>query len=87
MSAANKLDKQIIEYLSRLNDKQKKAVLTLVKAFAEGQESKIRSNSAFITELDRKYAEYENGKRSWFTLDEPKTRVRKHIKSKGRSKR
>ena len=77
MSAATKLDKQINEYLIQLNDKQKKAVLTVVKTFAEEQESDLWEDSAFIAELDRRTAEYENGKAKVLTLDELETRVRK----------
>jgi putative addiction module component (TIGR02574 family) len=87
MSAATKLDKQINEYLIQLNDKQKKAVLTVVKTFAEEQESDLWEDSAFIAELDRRTAEYENGKAKILTLDELETRVRKANKSKGKSKR
>jgi hypothetical protein len=87
MSAATKLDKQINEYLIQLNDKQKKAVLTVVKTFVEEQENELWEDSAFIAELDRRTAEYESGKAKVLTLDELETKVRKVFKSKGKSKR
>jgi putative addiction module component (TIGR02574 family) len=87
MNAATKLDKQINDYLTQLNNKQKKAVLTVVKTFAEEQEDEIWEDSAFITELDRRTAEYESGKAKVLTLDELEARVRKVHKSKGKSKR
>lgn len=87
MSAATKLDKQINDYLLQLNDKQKKAVLTVVKTFAEEQENELWEDSAFIAELDRRTAEYESGKVKVLTLDELETRVRKAYKAKGKSKR
>jgi len=87
MSAATKLDKQINDYLLQLNDKQKKAVLTVVKTFAEEQENEIWGDTAFIAELDRKTAEYESGKVKVLTLDEIEASVRKENKSKGNSKR
>jgi putative addiction module component (TIGR02574 family) len=87
MNAATKLDKQINDYLIQLNNKQKKAVLTVVKTFAEEQEDEIWEDSAFITELDRRTAEYESGKAKVLTLDELEARVRKVHKSKGKSKR
>lgn len=85
MSAATKLDKQIYDYLIQLNDKQKKAVLTVVKTFAEEQENELSEDSAFIAELDRRAAEYEGGKAKVLTLDELEGRVRKAYKSKGKS--
>ncbi|HEX6426662.1 MAG TPA: hypothetical protein VF008_03205 [Niastella sp.] len=85
MSATRKLDKQINDYLIRLNDKQKRAVLTVVKAFAEEQGGDLWENSAIIAELDRRTAEYENGKAKELTLDELEVRVRKAHKSKGKS--
>jgi len=87
MSAATKLDKQINDYLIQLNNKQKKAVLTVVKTFAEEQEGDIWGDSEFIAELDRRTAEYESGKVRVLTLNELETKVRKAYKSKGKSKR
>jgi hypothetical protein len=87
MSAATKLDKQINDYLIQLNNKQKKAVLTVVKTFAEEQESDLWEDSAFIAELDRRTAEFETGKVKVLTLNELEARVRKAHKSKGKSKR
>ena len=77
VSAVTKLDKQINDYLIRLNDKQKRAVLTLVKTFAEEQDGNIWENSATIAELDRRTAEYENGKAKVLTVDELETNIRK----------
>jgi len=87
MSAATKLDKQINDYLIQLNDKQKRAVLTVVKTFAEEQESELWEDASFIAELDRRTTEYESGKAKVLTLDELESRVRKTYKSKGKSKR
>jgi predicted RecB family endonuclease len=87
MSAATKLDKQINDYLIQLNDKQKKAVLTVVKTFVEEQENELWEDAAFIAELDRRTVEYEGGKVKVLSLDELETRVRKAHKSKGKSKR
>jgi phosphatidylinositol kinase/protein kinase (PI-3 family) len=87
MNAVTKLDKQINDYLIQLNDKQKRAVLTVVKTFVEKQENELWEDSAFIAELDRRTTEYETGKAKVLTLDELETRVRKAYKSKGKSKR
>jgi len=82
MSAVTKLDKQINDYLIQLNDKQKKAVLTVVKTFAEEQENEIWEDAAFVAELDRRTAEYEGGKAKVLTLDELEAKVRNAHKSK-----
>ena len=37
MNAATSIDKEIAQYLPRLNEKQKKTVLTVVKTFMEEQ--------------------------------------------------
>lgn len=87
MNAVTKLDKQINDYLIQLNDRQKRAVLTVVKTFVEKQENELWEDSAFIAELDRRTSEYENGKVKVLTLDELETKVRKAYKSKGKSKR
>ena len=87
MSAATRLDKQINDYLIQLNNKQKKAVLTVVKTFAEEQESDIWGDSELIAELDRRTTEYESGKAKVLTLDQLESRVRKAHRSKGKSKR
>lgn len=59
MTAAT-LDKQTHNYLSKLNSKQKKAVLTVVKAFADEQESLLDTPS-FAEEMDRRI----RGIRKW----------------------
>lgn len=86
MCAVTKLDKQINDYLIRLNDKQKRAVLTVIKNFVEDQENELWEDSAFIAELDRRAAELENGKVKGLTLEELEMKVRKAYKSKGNSK-
>jgi putative addiction module component (TIGR02574 family) len=87
MSVVTKLDKQINDYLIQLNDKQKRAVLKVVKTFVEEQENELWEDSAFIAELDRRTTEYETGKAKVLTLEELEARVRKAYKSKGKSKR
>ena len=87
MSAATKLDKQINDYLIQLNTKQKKAVLTVVRTFAEEQDGDVWEDAEVIAELDRRTAGYESGKAKVRTLDEIETRVRKAYKAKGKSKR
>ncbi len=56
------IDKKINTYLGQLNDKQKKAVLTVVKTFAEDQEPEGEEYSHELKqELDEAYEAYKNG--------------------------
>ena len=58
--AVKTLDKQINNYLGILNTRQKKALLTVAKTFAEEQTSNDYSDE-FKAELDSRYEEYKNG--------------------------
>ncbi len=59
---ASAIDKQISNYLPQLTVKQKKAVLTVVKTFAEEQDEETNEYSeAFKNELDNRFEEYING--------------------------
>jgi len=72
------IDKQINNYLAQLNEKQKKAVLTVVKTFAEEQESNL-NESSFIEEMDKRIEELESGKVAGRTWEEVKQSARKSI--------
>jgi putative addiction module component (TIGR02574 family) len=86
MSAASALDKQIFNYLTQLNARQKKAVLTVVKTFAEEQESDSNpwKDASFVAEMDRRMAELENGKVKGYTWEEVKQRAKGPAKLKKR---
>ena len=80
MRAAN-IDKQINTYLEQLNPKQKQAVLSVVKTFAENRhEDDLWEDKTFIAELDRRSAEYESGKATVLTLDQLEAGARKSFK-------
>jgi len=79
MNAA-KVDKEINGYLSSLNLKQKKAVLTVVKTFAESQDDSGYSDE-FKKELDSRYEEYLNGG-ELLTREEVNKGIEDIIKSK-----
>jgi hypothetical protein len=86
MSAVKAIDKQINNYLGQLNEKQKKAVLTVVKTFAgEKAAPDYWEDESFIKELDRRTAEYETGKAKVFTLAEMEAGARKAYKAKKKS--
>jgi hypothetical protein len=60
MNSAKKIDKEISHYLTLLNDRQKEAVLTVVKTFAEESVTSVYSDE-WKKELDSRYEEYQNG--------------------------
>ncbi len=82
MQAAS-IEKQINNYLPQLTVKQKKAVLTVVKTFAEDENSDDY-NDDFKKELDSRYEEYLNGGKL-ISETEANQRIKKIIngKSKG----
>jgi hypothetical protein len=57
---ATSIDKQINNYLPQLTVKQKRAVLTVVKTFADDENINDYSDE-FKKELDSRYEEYLNG--------------------------
>ena len=83
MGAALPLDKAINKYLLLLSDRQKEAVLTVVKTFAEEEEIYDHwKDDSFVAELDRRTAEYEGGKAKVYTLEELENEARKSFKAK-----
>lgn len=70
------LDNQINNYLLQLTPKQKKAVLTVVKTFAEEQESFLK-DPEFIQEMDKRIEELESGKVTGRSWEEVKLSARK----------
>jgi len=78
------IDKQINGYLPQLTVKQKKAVLTVVKTFAEEHEEDANEySSEFKKELDDRYEDYINGEK---LLSEKavNTRIKKIINGKAK---
>jgi hypothetical protein len=75
MSAAEKLDPQINNYLSQLNTQQKKAVLTVVKTFAAEQQEPADywNDPDFVAEIKRRTRELENGSVAGIPWDTAKT--------------
>lgn len=86
MSAVTPLDKQISNYLTQLNSRQKKAVLTVVKTFAEEQDKEFNpwKDADFVAGMDRRMAEMESGKVRGYSWEEVKQRARNSTKPKKR---
>lgn len=83
MQAATLLDKKINTYLTQLNTKQKRALLTVAETFVAEQENESRwSSKAFVAEMDKRFAEYESGKVKGITLDEVEKQARISYKNK-----
>ena len=87
MATPKILDKEINHFLPRLSSRQKETVLNVVKTFAEEGEEDIWDDENFIAWLDKRTAEYENGKIKPLKLDELENNARKSYKAKaGRKK-
>lgn len=85
MRTAITIEKQINNYLVQLNAKEKAAVLSVVKTFAESRhEEEAWGDKAFIADLDRRMAEYESGKAKVLTIDQLEAGARKYFKAKYR---
>jgi hypothetical protein len=84
MSEAKKLDEQISTYLARLNDDQKKAVLTVVKTFAKEEEYDHWNDPSFVKEMETRYNDLKTGKDRGISLDQLEESARKHYKNKKR---
>lgn len=78
------LDTKIANYVTQLNLKQKKAVLTVVKTFAEEtSEDEISWTSpAFIKELDLRITELESGSVKGRTWEQVKNAARNSTSDK-----
>lgn len=84
MGAAKPLVKEITNYLGRLNREQQKAVLGVVKTFA--QEEGGWDEKEYISEMDKRFAEMESGKLKGITLEELEGGARQAYKNRKRRK-
>jgi len=82
------LDKQLHVAIEKLSNKQKKAVLGIVKAFAEEdtEEYDHWKDKSFVAEMDRRYNEYKSGKTKLVSLDVVEKKAREAVQ-KVRSKK
>ncbi len=71
------LNEEINSYLNLLSDKQKDAVLSVIKAFAEEEEYESEEYSdEFKKELDNQYAAYQKGELITFSEEEVREKLR-----------
>lgn len=80
MGATAGIDKKITSYLELLNTRQKKAVLSVVKAFAEEEDGNYAwADENFAAEIGKRTKELETGKVKGYSWDEVKKISRKSI--------
>lgn len=84
MSGANELAEEIVLYLSRLNVKQQKAVLAVVKSYA--LEPSAKNDKSFLVEMENRLAELESGKVKALTLEELESGVKQSFKTRRRKR-
>ncbi len=70
------LDEKLEHAINMLNNKQKKAVLSIVQAFAAEPEYDHWKDKKFVAEMDRRYNEYKSGKAKLVSLDEVEKKAR-----------
>lgn len=80
MSAVKPLVKEITNYLGALNTTQQKAVLAVVKTFA--QKENDWDDKKYLTKMNRRFAELENGKVKSISLDDLETHAHKNYKNR-----
>lgn len=85
MAAVKPLDRQINLYLGHLSVEQKEVVLSVVKNFV-GKEEIWWDDKRYVAEMDRRFAELENGKVKGYTLEEMETGARLAYKKSKRKK-
>jgi hypothetical protein len=82
MASDAAIDKQINTYLTQLTIRQKKAVLNVVKTFAEEREDDMWEDVSYINEMNTRFKELEGGKVKGYSLDEVEKRARQAYKAK-----
>ncbi len=75
MNTVHAIDKQISDYLLHLSMQQKKAVLSIIKAFAPEEEDE------FDKEMNLRISEYESGAVKGYTFEESAERARQAYKA------
>ena len=84
MGAVKLLDKEITQYLGQLSVPQKEVVLSVIKTFA--REEAWWDDKAYMTEMDKRFAEMESGKVKGLTLEELEAGARQSYKNRKQRK-
>ncbi len=87
MSVNMLIDKKINDYLIKLNSKEKKAVLGVVKTFADKHvNDEVWDDKTYLAEMNKRFKDYESGKVKTYSLDEVENRARAAYKAKRNKK-
>ena len=81
MITANSIDKKIVTLLTGLNIQQKKAVLTVVKTFAQEKADEWQEEE-YMKEMNSRFTDYETGKVKGHTIQETINAAKKAYKSR-----
>ncbi len=81
MLTAKSIDKKITTLLTGLNIQQKKAVLTVVKTFAESKSTESKEDD-YVIEMNNRFLEIENDQVKGFTIQQTISAAKKAYKTK-----
>ena len=81
MLTDNSIDKKITTLLTGLNIQQKKAVLTVVKTFAESKSAESQEDD-YVIEMNNRFLEIENNQVKGFTIQQTISAAKKAYKTK-----
>lgn len=70
------LDNEIVGYLQLLDNSQKKEILTVIKSFVSEKEKEDFDTEGYSDEMNRRFAEFENGNVKGITLEEAEAKAR-----------
>jgi putative addiction module component (TIGR02574 family) len=74
--------KKLMKYIADADDKKVKAIYAIIGK--DIRKSALENNDEMKKELDRRYADYKNGKAKTITPEESKKRVQKILKAANR---
>ena len=82
MSMAQTIDKQLQVAIDKLNNKQKKAVLGIAKAFVDESEQEYDhwKDESFVAEMNQQYNDYKSGKLELVSLDDAEKNAREAVR-------
>jgi putative addiction module component (TIGR02574 family) len=78
---AHTVDNKIISYLPYLSEKEKKAVLSVVKTFVEDEKEETELSEEHLNELDKRWEDYKNGVGKNYSWEDTKNRLIKKNKA------
>lgn len=76
MSIAKSIDSKISLYLTKLNDKQKRTVLTVLKSFAEDKSYNYWKDAAFVSDVEQRTMDLERGRVKGISWEKVKQKAR-----------